>query len=212
MNEELISKKELLDITGISYGQLYRWKRKKLIPEEWFIKKSSFTGQETFFPKAKILERVKKIVNLKDEAPLDEIAQVFSPNVENENANILVDEIVNNNILSKVSLNILKEDEKEICFKDLLYLYIADKFIIDGSATKDEEEEILDFLKKYYEKSTTKQCDVYLVRKFGVSMYFLLTAETSLILEDSAKLIMKVNIQKCNEELKLKIYKGKEDK
>ena len=32
----LISKKELLDQTGISYGQLYRWKRKGLIPEAWF--------------------------------------------------------------------------------------------------------------------------------------------------------------------------------
>ena len=51
--EELISKKELLEVTNISYGQLYRWKRKKLIPEEWFIKKSSFTGQETYFPKEK---------------------------------------------------------------------------------------------------------------------------------------------------------------
>ncbi|NFS84128.1 DUF4004 family protein, partial [Clostridium botulinum] len=43
MFEELISKKELLEEMKISYGQLYRWKRKKLIPEEWFIKKSVST-------------------------------------------------------------------------------------------------------------------------------------------------------------------------
>lgn len=49
MDEKLISKKELLRLTGISYGQLYRWKRKNLIPEEWFIRKSTYTGQETFF-------------------------------------------------------------------------------------------------------------------------------------------------------------------
>lgn len=49
MEEDLISKKQLLDLTGISYGQLYRWKRKQLIPEEWFIRKSTFTGQEPFF-------------------------------------------------------------------------------------------------------------------------------------------------------------------
>ena len=49
MDEELISKKELLELTGISYGQLYRWKRKGLIPEDWFIRKSTYTGQETFF-------------------------------------------------------------------------------------------------------------------------------------------------------------------
>ena len=57
-NEELISKKELLELTGISYGQLYRWKRKGLIPEDWFVRKSSYTGQETFFPRGKVLYRI----------------------------------------------------------------------------------------------------------------------------------------------------------
>ena len=46
-NEELISKKALLEKYAISYGALYRWKRKGLIPEEWFIKKATVTGQET---------------------------------------------------------------------------------------------------------------------------------------------------------------------
>ncbi len=50
-----ISKKDLLELTGISYGQLYRWKRKGLIPEAWFVKKPAFTGQETFFPRTEIL-------------------------------------------------------------------------------------------------------------------------------------------------------------
>ena len=65
MSEELISKKDLLELMNISYGQLYRWKRKKLIPEEWFIKKSVVTGQETFFPKDRIIERINKIIELK---------------------------------------------------------------------------------------------------------------------------------------------------
>jgi len=55
--EDLISKKDLLTEMDISYGQLYRWKRKKLIPEEWFMKKSTYTGHETFFPRERILER-----------------------------------------------------------------------------------------------------------------------------------------------------------
>ncbi|MGR5939351.1 DUF4004 family protein [Bacillus pacificus] len=29
MSTDLISKKDLLELTGISYGQLYRWKKKK---------------------------------------------------------------------------------------------------------------------------------------------------------------------------------------
>src|SRR5574342_231284 len=79
MSNELISKKDLLDLTGISYGQLYRWKRKNLIPEDWFIRKSTFTGQETFFPKEKILDRIDKIQTMKENLSLDELADMFSP-------------------------------------------------------------------------------------------------------------------------------------
>lgn len=77
----LISKKDLLKETGISYGQLYRWKREGLIPEEWFIKQPSFTGQETFFPKTKILNRIKAIQELKDKYSLEELAKILSPEV-----------------------------------------------------------------------------------------------------------------------------------
>lgn len=75
----LISKKDLLAMTGISYGQLYRWKRERLIPEEWFIKQSAYTGQETFFPREQILSRVKSILELKDLYSLDELARILSP-------------------------------------------------------------------------------------------------------------------------------------
>lgn len=74
MEQELISKKELLEKYGISYGALYRWKRKGLIPEDWFIKKSTVTGQETFFPKALICQRVELIMDQKDEHSLDDLA------------------------------------------------------------------------------------------------------------------------------------------
>ncbi len=82
MNEKLISKKEVLDLTGISYGQFYRWKREGLIPESWFIRKSTFTGQETFLPKQKILERIEKIKTMKDAHSLDEIANLLSPEIK----------------------------------------------------------------------------------------------------------------------------------
>lgn len=77
MGEELISKKELLERYGISYGALYRWKRKGLIPEDWFLKKATVTGQETFFPKELICERVELIQNQKDDFSLDELSKQF---------------------------------------------------------------------------------------------------------------------------------------
>jgi len=79
---ELISKKELLAQTGISYGQLYRWKRDGLLPEEWFIKRSSFTGQETYLPREQALSRVKTILELKDSRSLEQLAQLFTPSQE----------------------------------------------------------------------------------------------------------------------------------
>ena len=75
MEDKLISKKELLERYGISYGALYRWKRKGLIPEEWFIKKSTVTGQETFFPEDLICERMEAIQAQKDDLSLDELSK-----------------------------------------------------------------------------------------------------------------------------------------
>jgi len=81
-DEHLISKKDVLEQMGISYGQLYRWKRKGLIPESWFIRGSTFTGQETFFPKDKIVERIGRIKDMKGEHALDDLAEVISEHVD----------------------------------------------------------------------------------------------------------------------------------
>ncbi len=72
---ELISKKEILEKYGISYGTLYRWKRMGLIPEEWLVKKSTFTGQETFFSRELICKRVEEILSRKDSESLEQIAK-----------------------------------------------------------------------------------------------------------------------------------------
>lgn len=77
MEQELISKKELLEKYAISYGALYRWKRKGLIPEDWFIKKSTVTGQETFFPRELVCERIELIKKQKDDVSLDELSDHF---------------------------------------------------------------------------------------------------------------------------------------
>ena len=78
-NNKWITKKELLALTHISYGALYRWRRKGLIPDAWFVHKSTFTGQETFFPREKILERIAFIQENKESMSLDEIARRLNP-------------------------------------------------------------------------------------------------------------------------------------
>ena len=90
MDQELISKKELLELYKISYGALYRWKRKGLIPEDWFIKKATVTGQETFFPRQLICERMELIQKQKDETSLEELSKQFSSESQ-KNATIVLD-------------------------------------------------------------------------------------------------------------------------
>ena len=77
MEEELISKKELLNKYGISYGALYRWKRMGLIPEDWFLRRSTSTGQETFFYRQQICPRMELILLRSDS--LDRLAQELHP-------------------------------------------------------------------------------------------------------------------------------------
>lgn len=91
-DKNLISKKQLLEKYEISYGALYRWKRKGLIPEDWFIKKSTTTGQETFFPKDLITERIELILEKKEDVLLDELAEKISGEEEN-NAKIVIETV-----------------------------------------------------------------------------------------------------------------------
>ena len=149
MSEDMITKKELLKETDISYGQLYRWKRKNLIPEEWFIKKSAFTGQETYFPREKILNRIAQIKDMKDTLSLDEMAAIFSGALHNQedsgeeskavgflNVELTGRELVSKDVISDIILNVLGDltrteyavtYSKNYTFEEIMYMYIAYK-------------------------------------------------------------------------------------
>ena len=89
-DKKLISKKDLLARYGISYGSLYRWKRKGLIPDEWFIRKATVTGQETFFPEELICERMELILSTKEDTLLDELAAKLSGE-ESNNRTVVIE-------------------------------------------------------------------------------------------------------------------------
>src|SRR5208283_1432866 len=107
MDEELISKKDLLETAKISYGQLYRWKRKNLIPDEWFIRKSTVTGHETYFPKQKMLSRIDRIINMKENISLTDLKDVFSPNAAEISAS--AEALVKNGVVSRAALDFYAE-------------------------------------------------------------------------------------------------------
>jgi len=83
--DDLITKKQFLQETGLSYGQLYRWKRAGLLPDEWFMKRSATTGQETFFPRERMLARVAFIQERKDKYSLEELAAMLKPDLKTIN-------------------------------------------------------------------------------------------------------------------------------
>ncbi|MBE6753448.1 MAG: DUF4004 family protein [Ruminococcaceae bacterium] len=91
-DDNLISKKQLLEKYSISYGALYRWKRKGLIPEEWFVKRATPTGQETFFPCDLIFERVELILATKEDISLDALASKLSGE-EESSARLVIDTV-----------------------------------------------------------------------------------------------------------------------
>ncbi|HBF5909852.1 YhbD family protein [Clostridioides difficile] len=167
--EELISKKDLLSKTNISYGQLYRWKRKNIIPEEWFIKKSAFTGQETFFPRDKILERIELILSMKEETSLDDIANMFMKKDINKEFDI--DFILSKEVICNYTKEIfqnLYNKEQSIGKKELLILNIIEKFLVKSTITFEELKLIVNIIEENFMSIYNENGKIYLFRKFGV--------------------------------------------
>jgi hypothetical protein len=182
MDENLITKKELLEHTGISYGALYRWKRMKLLPDDWFIHRSTFTGHETFFPREKVLERVRQIQEMKNHMSLEEIAQYFQPGppgtltmtpAEAVAAGVAAPPIINQFLVLRPVEN--------FGYDDLLCLYIFAQLLGEGKVSRDEAMEAAQAAADTGELSEPV---VYLVRKYGVA--FCVTAgEMQKIIFDS---------------------------
>jgi len=206
MDENLISKKELLDITGISYGALYRWKRKNLIPDEWFIRKSTFTGQETFFPRDKILARIEKIKNMKEDLSLDDLADVFSPNMAS--VTMSREELIKRNIVTPTALDLCLQQYGSMdafLFENILFLYVLDKALQSGDVSIDEGKLLLGTLTENYQKYGGKNCELVFLRKMGVSTCFLHGSQCEFYFEAGARIVLRIDIGESVEELKIRI-------
>jgi len=207
VEQELISKKELLELTSISYGQLYRWKRKNLIPEEWFVRKSTFTGQETFFPKADILARIDKIKNMKDDLSLDELADVFSPAAADLSMPKL--ELIDRNLVSKTSVQLFEQTFPDaghiLPFQRIVYVYGIDKLLQAGEISLDEGRMMLATIRDHEARFDSPDWSFVLIRKMGVSSFLLVKGTGTFAFESGTKLVASTNLAACMEELKLRM-------
>ena len=207
MEEELISKKDLLDRADISYGQLYRWKRKGLIPEDWFIRKSTYTGQETFFPRAKVLSRIEKIKNLKEDASLDDIADVFSP--AQADAALSREDLIAKGLASADVLEIYLSDNgssSSFDFGEIRLIYLFNSLLVSGSVSLDEGRLVLDLMRTGVLRFESAAFDLMLTRKLGSFCCFAVPAGCEVCLDKDMRLISRVSVPAMTEELKLKMF------
>ncbi len=202
MEEQLISKKELLEKTSISYGQLYRWKRKNLIPEEWFIRKSTFTGQETFFPREDILKRISMIQKMKENLSLDEMREMLSPKMKD--VSMTADDLIHKGLISRTALDVFSEGCEKSVFssRDLLSLYVLEGLLQSGNVSLAEAKMAAGVLKQHDTEEIKKQTELIVLRKLGVTTCFIAAAADSILFESSVKVVERVDLAKASEELK----------
>jgi hypothetical protein len=206
MESDLISKKELLDLANISYGQLYRWKRKGLIPEEWFIRRSTYTGQETFFPSEKILSRVEMIKNMKEDVSLNDLAGVFSP--EKGSLRLLADEIVQRGIAQKEVVDIYAKfnpGEDSYSFDDMIFMALLKRLFDTGGVCRDEAITALELAFESLTSFKDGGCVLFAVRKLGVFSCFIVSSQCEIKFDSALKIIASVSMPSVKEELKIKL-------
>ena len=200
---ELISKKQLLKVTHISYGTLYRWKRMGLIPESWFIHKATETGQATYFLKDKILPRIDRIKELKGELSVEQMQELFSANVES--FKIPLKDFKDLEIVGKMSLTAFTSvfPEKEMLdFNDVFGMYVVDHLMKLSGIYLEDAKQVLRMLCRYLSVEASKDYQLLLLRKMGVPMTVLVSGEDQILLEDNTEIIACANLVEFEEALK----------
>ena len=206
-DEDLLSKKDLLGLTGISYGQLYRWKRQNLIPESWFIKQSSYTGQETFFPREKILLRVKTILELKDKYSLEELAELISP--ESRTKLLGTAELLR---LSRLAPRVVTEFESlfaksQFVFREVIFMDVLSKLELEYSCTQEELTDYVRSIKQWLLDIKNTLYRFILCQREGQRFSLLLQQDVPLFLDHKTQEIMVLDLDELAKDLNLELNK-----
>ncbi|MDF2589371.1 MAG: DNA-binding protein [Anaerocolumna sp.] len=200
----LISKKDLLKETGISYGQLYRWKRERLIPEEWFIKQSSYTGQETYFPKEQILNRIRSIQELKDKYSLEELAKMLSPYVINQG--FPMDELVEIKEIDEILLQFLQKlyNRDNFHYIEVLILIILSDLMKERNLTHEQTTELIIGMK---DSLSELDSTGYIIEIFTINLeyYSIIYQEQSpFYMDNRYQVVKKIRIDDISNQMKIK--------
>lgn len=201
---DLISKKDLLHETGISYGQLYRWKRKGLIPEEWFMRQPSYTGTQTFFPRARIVARVERIKAMKDEdLSLEEIAEVVAPPLDE--VALSPEDVSARRIAGQPALDLYmpqRTHDGPLVLGEVLTLFVLDSLLDEGVITAEEGRSFTGTVEPGLAEAQAAESEAMLVRKAGLSLWMVVPRSVRPRLEESARVVVAIDLAAKLEELK----------
>jgi hypothetical protein len=200
----LISKRELLEATGISYGQLYRWKRKGLIPESWFLKKSAFTGQETFFPRREILQRVEQVQGMKDDLALADLADLLAP--APVNVQLDAELLVEKNIISRETIDLLSETcgpTDPLDFNTALKAWIVERLLREGNIGLEEARLALRTLGPRELPAGEPRGTFVLVRKRGIAFCAVVLGEARTFCDPECRVVASWDLITLSGELNL---------
>ncbi len=201
--EELISKRELLRAARISYGTLYRWKRMSLIPESWFIHKATHTGQETFFPKNRMLTRVGRIQELKGELSAEQLKEIFSSNVKS--FRIPLADFQSLQLVSKLSITAFTSVfplKKELVFDDVFAVYVVDHLMRLSGIYLEDAKQVIRMLDRYLSTRKSKEFQLVLLRKMGIPFTVLVKGGEEILIEENTEIVACANLAEFEEALK----------
>lgn len=203
-----ISKKDLLKETGISYGQLYRWKREGIIPEEWFIKQSAFTGQETVFPKTQILNRIKAIQELKDKYTLEELAKILSPEIAERyftTDDLKIIEEIQNNLIPAFAQGF---DKNSFTYVEVLIMIAMSELKTNSDISLGQIIEMVEGLKDHLSQIKSTGF-IFIVFDRSNDYYATLYEEQAKVFIDSRlKILGQIHLNDISNNLKLKYRKS----
>lgn len=177
----MISKKDLLKEMNISYGQLYRWKREGLIPDEWFNKQAVSTGQETFFKRSLIIPRIEKILELKDKYQLEELKAFFSPSMKDRKFSLR--EVIVLDAIDPFVLKMYSKNKESFTILELAILSIFSNNV---------EVNFEEYMNVDFEK-TVKMSDYFYILKNNE--YFILIASNDILIDKKIEVCKKIKIE-----------------
>jgi len=200
-----ISKKDALRETGISYGQFYRWKRMGLIPEAWFHRRSTFTGQETFLPRRKLLERIRRIQELKDRYSLEQIAVMLSPDVVTRSYSPA--ELQAMTWISSRAQVLLPrgDDHCALRFLDLVCLTMTEHLLAAGKLTDQQIRLVAQTLLARFADLDNTGSERYLSVAMREGETFVALHTGTLVFDDRVRVVTSVTLNSLIEEVKVRL-------